>query len=187
MNRLNLGCGLFPKTGYVNVDIDPDGAADLCHDLNIFPWPFADGEFDLVECDHLLAYLDDITATMKELHRILKPGSGRLIIRVPHCSRGFTDWHNRRGFDVSFPLYFNSRFPGGYAGVEFRTVSMRLTWFAQKSLKKAALSPGLYSAGCLLGAFFDCIGNINLFFTSRLLCYYVGGYDEIEYVLERPC
>lgn len=179
--QLNLGCGQFPKPGYINLDIDPNTHADIIHDLAIIPYPFADEAFDLIEMDHILEHLEHTYAVIKELERILRP-NGKLIIRVPHCSRGFTHWDHKRGFDVTFPYYFSNSISGGFTNTQLKPISTKLTWFAQKQLKRQYLSKPTYIIGLVLGYIFDFLGNLNLFFTSRLFCYWVGGYEEIEFV-----
>jgi hypothetical protein len=52
--------------------------ADLCR-----PLPFGDGVFDDVVAALVLHYLEDWTAPLAELRRVLKPG-GRLIVAVDH-------------------------------------------------------------------------------------------------------
>lgn len=47
------------------------------------PLPYADGTFDDVVCSLVLHYLQDWTAPLAELRRILKPG-GRLLLSVNH-------------------------------------------------------------------------------------------------------
>src|SRR5262245_48042278 len=119
MKRLNLGSAAYKKAGYVNVDWQPIVEPDVNHDLNVFPYPFESDEFDLIEADHVLEHLDRPFAVMRELHRILKP-HGRLIVKVPHFSRGFTHAEHAHGFDLTFPLYFDRRFAAaGYFGVDF--------------------------------------------------------------------
>lgn len=181
---LNLGSGWYPKDGYINLDCNPNYPVDIIHDLNIIPWPFPDSSFSRIEMDHLLEHLDDIRHTMSELYRILEPG-GVLVIRVPHFSRGFTHWDHKRGFDISFPIYFDSSESGAFEEIPLEHLSTKLTWFAQPHMKKKHLNKFLYLFGYSLGKLFDFIGNINLFFTSRLLCYWVGGYDEIEFIFEK--
>lgn len=51
-------------------------------DLNL-PLPFADGAFDDVVVSLVLHYLQDWTAPLSELRRVLKPG-GRLLLSVNH-------------------------------------------------------------------------------------------------------
>src|SRR5581483_10267047 len=103
--QLNIGCGQFKKPGFLNVDFNPDFDPDVVVDLGDPPYPFPSDQFELIEADHVLEHLPDPFAAMAELHRILKPG-GKLIVRVPHFSRGFTHADHRRGFDVTFAYYF---------------------------------------------------------------------------------
>lgn len=181
----NFGCGQFPKNGFVNVDIDTLSKADVFHDLSVVPYPFDDESFSLIEMHHVLEHLPKTIDVMRELHRILVPG-GRLVVTTPHFSRGFMHWDHKVGFDVTFPLYFNKQFMGGYTGVEFVEESTRLVWFAQKQLKKRHLSPLQYGVGNFMGIVFDFIGNISPYATSRLLCFYFGGYEEVRFHLRKP-
>jgi SAM-dependent methyltransferase len=180
--KLNLGSGEFKKKGYVNLDCFSVSKPDVKHDLNRFPYPFKNNEFELIEADHVLEHLNDPFRVMKELHRISKNG-GSVIIRVPHFSRGFTHPEHKRGFDVSFPLYFNPGFKGGYQGVEFRPRTTKLRWFAQPYLKKTVLSETSYGLGKFLGSVFDFFANLSPMFCSRLWCFCVGGFEEIEFEL----
>ncbi len=178
--KLNLGCGLFPKTGYVNVDISPRSKADVVHDLTVFPYPFEDESFDLIEADHVLEHLPDVFTVMQELHRILKK-NGRLVIRVPHFSRGFTHADHKRGFDVTFPYYFDPAFAAGYCGVTYQIGYMRLRWFAQPYLKKEILSPIAYCLARWVGSMIDSLANLSPILCSRVWCFLVGGFEEIEF------
>ena len=164
----------------MNIDLRPDVGADIVHDLEILPYPIRDNEYDVVEADHVLEHLRDPFGVMQELHRITKAG-GTIIIRVPHFSRGFSHPEHKRGFDVSFPLYFQKMFKGGYRGFDFELKRMRLTWFAQKYLKKQTLSPLQYAVGALLGALFSFVANLSPYACSRLWCFWVGGFEEIEF------
>ncbi|MBI5472944.1 MAG: methyltransferase domain-containing protein [Ignavibacteriae bacterium] len=85
MNRkkLHLGCGTNILEGYMNVDRAALPGVDVAHDLNVFPWPFADGEFAEVIMVDVLEHLPDVLRTMEEVHRITHEG-GRVSIRVPY-------------------------------------------------------------------------------------------------------
>jgi len=89
MRKLNLGCGRDAREGYVNLDFSKFDGVDVVHNLNKFPYPFKDNEFDEVYASHILEHVDDLTKVMKELKRICKNGS-KVIIRVPHFSCGLT-------------------------------------------------------------------------------------------------
>lgn len=148
--KLNLGCGEFKKNGYINVDYYSVSEPDIKHDLNQLPYPFDDNQFNLIEAEHLLEHLSNPFQIMKELHRIGKDGC-LIRIKVPHFSRGSAHPEHKRGFDVSFPLYFDPSFKGGYQGVVLDLIKMRLRWFAQPYLKKTVLSSPSYYGGYILG------------------------------------
>jgi SAM-dependent methyltransferase len=60
--------------------------------------PLADEEFDLVVCALAIHYVDDRAATLREFHRVLRPG-GRVVLSTQHPT---TDWMRKGGsyFDV---------------------------------------------------------------------------------------
>jgi SAM-dependent methyltransferase len=83
--KLNLGCGQDIRQGYVNLDIIKRDGVDVVHDLNSFPYPFADDSFDEIYTSHVLEHVDDVMRVLEELHRILAIG-GTLIVKVPYYS-----------------------------------------------------------------------------------------------------
>jgi SAM-dependent methyltransferase len=82
MKKLNLGCGQYAKQGYVNLDIVNLQGVDIVHNLNNYPYPFNDNEFDEIFCHHVLEHLDDIVKPLEEIWRITRNGA-RIIIEVP--------------------------------------------------------------------------------------------------------
>jgi SAM-dependent methyltransferase len=185
MRKLNLGAGGINKEEYVNVDWRSAVEPDVSHDLNTFPYPFHDDEFDLIEADHVLEHLDRPFEVMKELHRILKP-DGHLIIKVPHFSRGFTHAEHAHGFDVTFPLYFNPHFVrSGYFGVDFELKRLELSWLAFLRLLPH-MGYGRLTIGLLrvANAVISFVANVSPNFCSRVWCYWVGGFEEILFELE---
>jgi glycosyltransferase involved in cell wall biosynthesis len=85
--KLNLGCGLDHMPGWVNVDKFPASSPDVVHDLECFPWPFADGAAEEVLLKHVMEHLgrdsDTFLGIMKELYRVCAPGAQVRIV-VPH-------------------------------------------------------------------------------------------------------
>jgi SAM-dependent methyltransferase len=82
---LDLGCGRRKYPGAIGVDAFPGADADVTHDLNRFPYPFADGAADLVILRHVIEHLDDVVGTMREVARLLRPG-GHAFVLTPHFS-----------------------------------------------------------------------------------------------------
>ena len=83
---LDLGCGAHKTPGATGVDHFDFPGVDVVHNLDQFPYPFADGSFDAVVLNHVVEHLGDIPATLAEVRRILAPG-GVVWIATPH----FTD------------------------------------------------------------------------------------------------
>lgn len=178
--KLNLGSGYFPKEGFINVDVSPDCKPDVLHNLNEFPYPFESNTFEVIESNHALEHVESPLQAMIEIHRISKH-NGRVTIRVPHFSRGFTHPEHRAGFDITLPYYFSPRIKEKYTGVTFEKENIRLRWFAQPYLKKKAISPILYYVSYSLGFLLDLAANASPVFCSRVWCFLVGGFEEIEF------
>ena len=183
LKKLNLGAGEDFRAGYVNIDWQKETHPDVVHDLNALPYPFSDGEFDLIEASHVLEHLDRPFFVMRELHRILKPG-GTLIVKVPHFSRGFTHAEHAHGFDLSFPLYFNPTFTkSGYFGVPFRSVKTELHWMAFfHLLPSMGYGPVVIGTLRLLNTIISFLANLSPGLASRIWCFWVGGFEEIEFI-----
>ncbi len=82
---LHIGSGRRKIQGAVTLDINPRLRPDVVWDLNRFPYPFPDNEFDTVVCEHVIEHLLDVIHVMEELHRVCRPHA-RVWIRVPHFS-----------------------------------------------------------------------------------------------------
>jgi len=184
MKKLNLGCGISKKIDYINVDILESLKPDIVYNLESFPYPFKAESFDLIEANHILEHLSEPFEVMKELHRIVKKG-GIIIIRVPHFSRALTHPQHKRGFDVSFPYYFDNKYLGNYTGIQLNCVNMRLKWFAQKHLMKKILPKVTYYALLIIGSVIDFFANVFPMFCSRVWCFWVGGFYEIEFAFKK--
>ena len=182
IKKLNLGAGECKKDGYINVDWQDLTKPDVKHNLNVYPYPFEENTFDLIEAFHILEHLDKPFETMKELHRILKPG-GLLIIKVPHFSRGFTHAEHTHGFDITFPLYFNPAFTkSGYTGTSFKLNKMRLDWMAFFHLMPYMGYGGTSVAFLkIINRIISFFANISPSFCSRIWCYWVGGFEQITF------
>jgi len=187
IKKLNLGAGEFKKEGYVNVDWQDLTNPDVKHNLNMYPYPFKENTFDLIEASHVLEHLDKPFDTMRELCRILKPG-GKLIIKVPHFSRGFTHAEHSHGFDVTFPLYFNKNFTkSGYYGVDLRLERLEMQWMAFFHLmKQMGYGNSIIMPLRAVNSLLSFLANLSPAFCSRIWCFWVGGFEQIKYVFIKP-
>ncbi len=102
-----MGCGLRKHPGAIGIDKNPRSHADIIHDLDQFPYPFADDEFDEILCDNVLEHLHDVIGVMEEIHRIVRPG-GMVTIVVPFFSHrnAFTDPTHKHFFGTRSFDYF---------------------------------------------------------------------------------
>jgi hypothetical protein len=80
--RLDIACGQVCADGFVGVDIADVPGVKYVHDLNVYPWPFADSSVSEARCSHYLEHLDGDQRIdfFNELYRILKPGAGAMIV-----------------------------------------------------------------------------------------------------------
>lgn len=93
--RVNIGCGKFPRAGWINADnkMRPgvDRIADLREDL-----PFPDASVDYAVAIHVLPHirLDGMVPALERIRRILKPG-GVLRLALPDLEKAIEAY--RRG------------------------------------------------------------------------------------------
>ena len=79
--RLNIGCGLDVRPGWVNLDC-VDYGGNTVADLTRYPWPFPESHFDEVLASHILEHLPNFNAVINEVWRVGKPGA-LVVVRVP--------------------------------------------------------------------------------------------------------
>ncbi len=128
---LDVGCGNSKTAGAVGIDISPNTQADVLYDLNKYPWPFADDEFDLIICNDVLAHLEDVIKAIEEIHRVSCKGA-TVQIRVPHFSspQAYSDLTHKHFFSSQSFDYFadTNHFRGHHSKVIFKKISMKITF-----------------------------------------------------------
>lgn len=135
LKKLNLGCDHEYKEGWVNLDAHKNLKCDVVHNLNEFPYPFKDDEFDVILLNHVLEHLEDTSRVLKELHRISKEGA-IIKIEVPYFNsfNAFRDVTHIRFFTWDSLTPFTGRVSArekrntGYLPVLFEYVNRRLIW-----------------------------------------------------------
>lgn len=140
---LDLGCGPNKLEGAIGVDIRPGLGIDVVHNLNVYPWPFANNEFDLIHASHILEHLEDMVRAVEEIHRITKPG-GLVRVLMPHFSSSdfFTDPTHKhpvssRSFDYFVERTDLCRF--NYSKVRFKKCRVQLGSPSRNPLKNYIL------------------------------------------------
>lgn len=158
---LDVGCGPSKYPGAIGVDMNPATAADvLCH-LDRGHLPFADNSFDQVRAVHLIEHVEDVIATMEELHRVARPG-GTIFVVTPHYTdaSSYTDPTHRRHLSSDSFHYF---YPEGLHGSQM--------WYSRARLRERRLNLKLLRIWRFLGFEF-CVNHARWF--RRFWEYYLS-------------
>lgn len=127
---LDIGCGTNKVAGAIGMDFNPRTAADVIHDLDDLPYPFADSSFDEVIGRHVIEHVANPLAVMCELHRITRTG-GVVKLVAPHWTNPdfATDLTHRNHLNsYSFRNLTEDRAVFDfYADVRFRQRLVRVT------------------------------------------------------------
>jgi len=108
--RLNIGCGLDIRPGWINLDM-VDYGGNTVVDLMRYPWPFPDSQFDEVLASHILEHLPNFNAVITEIWRVSKPGAS-VVVRVPFflSTKYYSEPDHRTPFGIrSFDNYEDVR------------------------------------------------------------------------------
>ena len=82
--KLNIGCCVSPKDGYINIDMI-DYGQEIIRDITR-GLPFNDNSVDEIFTSHTLEHIEnkDVPFVWEEMYRVLKP-NGIIDIIVPHA------------------------------------------------------------------------------------------------------
>ncbi len=82
--KLNLGCGLDKRPGYVNIDVRREVNPDIVWDLERTPLPFPDNCAEEIIAKDVIEHISwrRVEDLLRDLYRILRPG-GRIYVQVP--------------------------------------------------------------------------------------------------------
>ena len=170
---LDVGCGVKKYPGSVGLDRNPDTAADIVCDLDVFPWPLDSESFDEIRLIHVIEHLGDVVRTVEECHRILRPG-GRIVMETPHYTdfSSFCDpthrWHLN-----SFSFRYFGEQHGGFG------------YYSRSRLREVSVYVKLLAFWRWLGFEF-CVNRSRRFrkFWEHYLCFVVRG-KAMSFVFEK--
>lgn len=133
MRILDVGCGINKYPGSIGIDRNAGTRADVLVELDHFPYPFRDSQFDQVRAIHVIEHVADVIRTMEEFARLARPG-GRIVLSTPHYTdfSSFCDpthrWH-LNSFSFRYFGADNAGY-GYYSRVRLREISVRLKLLA---------------------------------------------------------
>ena len=144
MSKLNLGCGLSKKEGYINIDKDEKVNPDIITDITITPWIWITNDIERIEMNNLAEHIIPFIEVVQECHHVLK-NKGILWIKVPllktkgnleeiqeSISFCFSDPTHVRYFTTRSFEYFNSehsrwqKFGQSYGIPNFKLVKQQI-------------------------------------------------------------
>ncbi len=133
MIKLNLGCGVFYKPGYVNIDLSEKDVADEVQ--NVAELKYESNTVDVIEASHIIEHFDIIHLPyiLAEWFRVLKP-NGVLCIETPNLLKSIFNF-KPRNFE-SKKLTYQFLFGIDYEG------NAHKMGFTSRFLKKYLLSTG---------------------------------------------
>ena len=113
---LDVGCGGNKTPGSVGMDVRALPGVDAVHDLQTFPWPFADETFDEIIMSHVMEHVEPkyVIHVMNEMWRVMKVG-GVLMMAMPYPgSHGhWQDPTHYKPWNETTPHYFDPEASGG--------------------------------------------------------------------------
>jgi len=186
MKILDLGSGAFKCPGAISVDWNKEVNPDIVHDLNVFPYPFDDNEFDLVYASHILEHLDDPVKVLEEIWRILKP-SGKLILKVPHfsCRTAYGNPEHKHYFSsLLFDYFEREKEFTSKTKARFKILKIKLIWSPPYPKCFRSSQKKFMPIIKFLNSIITPLANLNIDIAERFWCYLVGGFAEIEFYVE---
>ncbi len=113
--KLTVGCGKDIKKDFVNLDIVGLPGVDVVHDLNKYPWPFKENEFEYIYCDNVLEHLNEIIKPLEEIWRISKSKAKiRIIVPIFPSVWSFCDPTHKSVYTYFTFNYFGLKFDLNY-------------------------------------------------------------------------
>lgn len=95
--KLNLGCGIKKLDDHINIDMLASVDPDIIHNLEDYPWPLPENQFEEVRASHIVEHIgtmgdaDSWFNLWREIWRVCKPGA------IVYCLAPYYTDHNSAG------------------------------------------------------------------------------------------
>ena len=126
---VDLGCGRDKIAGAVGVDYAGNADADVRHDLDVYPYPFPDGTFEVIVLRNVIEHVRNVVGLMEEIHRIGGAGAD-VLITTPHFSSlySYQDPTHLRHLALDSMDYFteDTKHSNFYSAARFRLLARGL-------------------------------------------------------------
>jgi SAM-dependent methyltransferase len=129
---LDIGCGKRKiEPGAFGIDASPDSDADKVWNLDEYPWPLDDAQFERIHMSHVIEHLEDPMRAMAEVYRVAQDGADVIVV-TPHFSshNSYIDPTHKRHLAAASFEYFGGRdFPSfSTPPFRFEIVELRITF-----------------------------------------------------------
>ncbi len=184
MKILDVGAGPWKYPGSISIDSNPIISPDVLWDLNKYPWPFEDNEFDMIYSSHCLEHLEDPKKALEEIWRIAKPNA-KLILIVPHFSSrlAWGDIEHKNVFSTLSLHNFSEEYKIlSSTKAKFKIEKIKLRWSPPiKGGLATSTTKKLNFIIRILDNIISALANLNIDICERFWCYWVGGMGEIHF------
>ncbi|GAC1578437.1 MAG: hypothetical protein NVS3B20_09570 [Polyangiales bacterium] len=89
------------------MDRNAASKADVIHDLDVRPWPFADSTFEHIRAENVLEHVADFISVMEEISRVARPNA-TVDVQMPFmssCNFATDPTHRRAGTARTFEYF----------------------------------------------------------------------------------
>jgi len=171
--KLNLGCGIDKKKGYLNIDSSKSIKPDKVWDLEKTPLPFKDNSVEEIIAEHVFEHIRNFVPLMHDLRRICKKGA-LIRIKTPFYS-AWGQYNDPTHVRFFTPFTFNYFKKGEYS----HEVNCKEDLF---KIEKVKINFGIGNSK-KLNWFFNPLINLNHRVYCRFFAWILPA-SEIEYELK---
>jgi hypothetical protein len=155
-SKIDLGCGLIYKKGYLRVDINPKVCPDKIIDLENPRWDLPYNHFNVIECDHVIEHFKDSSRFLYEIINIAKDGA-KFRFNLPHYTHAWSDPDHKRAYGLNLLSFYT----------EYQVKNVRLGLITDINNKSYTIKT--------INTIINSIVNIRPYLFERF-GYIVGGY-----------